>query len=618
MGCTTSHQRLPRTPGLKLAEPVWSLPENLQDSNFLHVEASDSSQTITVVDGTLLLPRSSLAGPIWPLPEDHQHLELQVEVSDPSKTISTPVGIFSLPTELICHILLLLHFRDLSRCALACKTFWHVAQNSVDIQCLFELYSQGFTETPTVDWVDVSSKMHSLKRLASLWRSDFHLNTVFEEAVAADIANSFFREQSMKYGLWWMYAEGILFIRGCDTNTKLSQTLPMWSFVLPGLADVFYVVRSIIIDPLQDLAVAASFETGDERDRHVFSVSFRLASSRRPHPDSACTSLTCKHPCYVAPGYHIHFVGEPAICGDRIIILYYTGNVDFPGTLSNIFIQVIDWRKGRAKGYPLYELGGREANFHLLDEQRIVVIGPDRRMALYTLQELGGSPQRRIAYLLPNVRRGLDFYFDPEQISISPLYVIHASPSFHGAAVRPDLMPDYVTSPESQIMVLEVLSGSLQVILVIDMAIFSAEAVHSEIPVEIPWSEWGPKYARCFPHHPTHKISVFGSKMAYALPLDRTPDPGQRLEALPSEGSFYVHIWDFNRAIARSEQSRQYPRPQFTRSSHPQARSDSTIVLRQSRWRSHHESSLHYCCLPHRVFRRVTLTSFSWNRIDLL
>ncbi|KAG1726607.1 hypothetical protein EDB19DRAFT_226184 [Suillus lakei] len=395
--------------------------------------------------------------------------------------------------------------------------------------------------------------MHSLKRLASLWRSDFHLNTVFEEAVAADIANSFFREQSMKYGLWWMYAEGILFIRGCDTNTKLSQTLPMWSFVLPGLADVFYVVRSIIIDPLQDLAVAASFETGDERDHHVFSVSFRLASSRRPHPDSACTSLTCKHPCYVAPGYHIHFVGEPAICGDRIIILYYTGNVDFPGTLSNIFIQVIDWRKGRAKGYPLYELGGREANFHLLDEQRIVVIGPDRRMALYTLQELGGSPQRRIAYLLPNVRRGLDFYFDPEQISISPLYVIHASPSFHGAVARPDLMPDYVTSPESQIMVLEVLSGSLQVILVIDMAIFSAEAVHSEIPVEIPWSEWGPKYARCFPHHPSHKISVFGSKMAYALPLDRTPDPGQRLEALPSEGSFYVHIWDFNRAIACSE-----------------------------------------------------------------
>ncbi|KAG2338004.1 hypothetical protein BDR05DRAFT_969596 [Suillus weaverae] len=114
-------------------------------------------------------------------------------------------------------------------------------------------------------------------------------------------------------------------------------------------------------------------------------------------------------------------------------------------------------------------------------------------------------------------------------------------------------MPDYVTSLESQIMVLEVLSSAWQVILVIDMAIFSAKVAPSEIPVEIPWSEWGPKYACCFPHHPSHRINVFGSKMAYALPQDCTPEPGQRLEELPAEGSFYVHIWDFNRAISRSE-----------------------------------------------------------------
>ncbi|KAG1726600.1 hypothetical protein EDB19DRAFT_1914584 [Suillus lakei] len=147
----------------------------------------------------------------------------------------------------------------------------------------------------------------------------------------------------------------------------------------------------------------------------------------------------------------------------------------------------------------------------------------------------------------------MPFYFHPGQTSANPLYVIHASPSFHGAAACPDLKPDYVTSPESQIMVLEVLSCSFQVILVINMTTLLAEAVHSEIPVEIQWSELGPKYARCFPHHPSHKISVFGSKMAYALPLDCTPEPGQRLEELPSKGSSYVHIWDFNKAIAHSE-----------------------------------------------------------------
>ncbi|KAG2051473.1 hypothetical protein BDR06DRAFT_959007 [Suillus hirtellus] len=42
--------------------------------------------------------------------------------------------------------------------------------------------------------------------------------------------------------------------------------------------------------------------------------------------------------------------------------------------------------------------------------------------------------------------------------------------------------------------------------------------------------------------------------MAYALPLDHTPEPGQRVEALSPEENFYIHIWDFNkRLIARSE-----------------------------------------------------------------
>ncbi|KAG2091852.1 uncharacterized protein F5147DRAFT_723102 [Suillus discolor] len=37
-------------------------------------------------------------------------------------------------------------------------------------------------ETPTtLDWVDISSKMHSFKRLASIWQSDFHLNSVLKK-----------------------------------------------------------------------------------------------------------------------------------------------------------------------------------------------------------------------------------------------------------------------------------------------------------------------------------------------------------------------------------------------------------------------------------------------------
>ncbi|KAG2368628.1 hypothetical protein BDR07DRAFT_1048082 [Suillus spraguei] len=305
-------------------------------------------------------------------------------------------------------------------------------------------------------------------------------------------------------------------------------------------------LKSIVVDPLQDLVVVV-FRTSYSPDDGLLSVAFRLASSRSPHPDSACTSLKCKHPCDVVRFTEVFIVGLPAICGDHIIVLYYTMNFGSLGTASNIFIQVIDWKKGRAKG-----VGERQIFIYSTNKG---LLSSAQKAVWYTLPELDGSPQRRISYILPHVRRGLDYYVYPGQTRVSPVYAIHASPLFHGAAARPNLMPDYITSLESQIMVLEVLSSAWQVILVVDMVIFSEKAIRSETSVEIPWSEWGPKYARCFPHHPSHQISVFGSKMAYALPQDRTPEPGQRLEKLSVEGFFYVHIWDFNRAIARSERS---------------------------------------------------------------
>ncbi|KAG2035713.1 hypothetical protein BDR03DRAFT_961951 [Suillus americanus] len=101
-------------------------------------------------------------------------------------------------------------------------------------------------------------------------------------------------------------------------------------------------------------------------------------------------------------------------------------------------------------------------------------------------------------------------------------------------------------------------------ILVIDMVVFSDMALHSDMPVKVSWSDWGPQHVYYFPHNRYSHISVFGSKMAYALPQDRTPDPGQRLEGPSAEGYFYVHIWDFNkRVIARSESINDPDSPDF-------------------------------------------------------
>ncbi|KAG1753380.1 hypothetical protein EDB19DRAFT_1668979 [Suillus lakei] len=459
------------------------------------------------------------------------------------------VGLLSLPTELICHILLFSTPRDLCRFAITCKIVWNAARNSLHIQYKLELYAQGFNETSATipDSNDVSRKMYSLKKLASLWRSEFRINTVFQAGVAASY-ELFPGTQSMKCGTWWMWE------RGGANATHSNTTWPRRGLLRPHRDRS---LTSVVVDPLQDLVVAFSASDrlqmpNTELDLYIFTADLWLASSQLPHPDSACTSLECFHTCDACFRNRVYFVGTPAICGNLIVVLYYLVNLDLPSldAVPNMFIQVIDWRKGHVKKYPLCERGGEHATFHLVDEQSIVVVS-EGRVTLYTLQGPGGSLQRRITYLLPNLKPSL--VSSPEWRAL-PYYVVYATPSFHGVVAHPDLMPSYVPSPESQIMVLEILPRSWPVIMVINMAIFSEKTIRSETPVEVPWSDWGPEFTWCFPHHPSHRISVFGSKMAYALPRDRTPEPGQRVEALSSEDHFYVHIWDFNkRLISRSE-----------------------------------------------------------------
>ncbi|KAG2034982.1 hypothetical protein BDR03DRAFT_554369 [Suillus americanus] len=259
------------------------------------------------------------------------------------------IEFFSLPTELIWHILLILTPKYICRCATTCRAFWNAIQNSVHIQYKLELYAQGFTETATLDSIGVSRKMSLLKKSAFLWRSGLHLNTVVEERVSISTFPAHHLLPSwlsgMKCGLLWMLVHGALFIRDYNTNTDLSRTWALHSLSSQRRP------TNLTIDPLQDLVVTVSSPdivtvTDAEQDHHAFWMECWSASSQRPHPDSVCASLECKHTFDIPGVYRIHFVGEPAICGDRIFVYHdiYHGCIPVVA-----FIQVIDWRRGYVK-----------------------------------------------------------------------------------------------------------------------------------------------------------------------------------------------------------------------------------------------------------------------------
>ncbi|KAG2032136.1 hypothetical protein BDR03DRAFT_63270 [Suillus americanus] len=283
------------------------------------------------------------------LTSQHQllHISLiEVMIKIMITTTMANVGFLSLPAELICYILFLLTPRDLCRCAIAtCKIFRDAAQDSVQIQHKLELFAQGFTEIITRDSIDFVKKNSSLKKSAFMSRSDFHVNTVFQEAVPTPHAATQ-ETQFMKCGLWWMSRDDDLLIHECSTNA--TRTWPNHSLSPMPQHDLV----SVIVDPLQDLVVTISLPHSIDvhhsvQAHHIFWLEIRTLSSEAPHPDSACTSLDCRHHFNARGIQHVVFMKEPAICGDRIVVPYCTSTDDIWTKL--MFIQVVDWRKGQAE-----------------------------------------------------------------------------------------------------------------------------------------------------------------------------------------------------------------------------------------------------------------------------
>ncbi|KAG2357425.1 hypothetical protein BDR07DRAFT_1490690 [Suillus spraguei] len=243
------------------------------------------------------------------------------------------VGLLSLPTELICYILILLNPRDVSHCAMTCNTFLVAVRNSVEIQYKLEIYAQGLisTETATTKSDSISSKMRSFKKLASMWQSDFHANTIFETAVATTIHMLYASPTNPVCEMWTLVdAPGIEKILRSGLQNEY-KTLPDMDLIV-----IFYSPHSFTVTNAEQ-----------DQDHRIFSVEFRLGSSHCPHPDAVCAYLECKH-TFAAPGYYCAvFARQPIIRGDRIFVFYRMGDKNDPSS-SGMFIQVINWRKGYA------------------------------------------------------------------------------------------------------------------------------------------------------------------------------------------------------------------------------------------------------------------------------
>jgi len=186
-----------------------------------------------------------------------------------------------------------------------------------------------------------------IEKLASLWRSDFHAKTILGLRLG-DVWGQW------KNGFWWtpkFYGDASVSTWDCNTGLELAldcQKVPI------RRCPEDYTLHAITVDPLQDLVVSLFIRKPPEIDTlpldDTFLVDFGSVSSKLPHPHAVCTSLVCKRVFARADDCLRHILA-PVICGDRVVFLY---DCDHYGMPRNIFIQVIDWRKGHSNSVSPY------------------------------------------------------------------------------------------------------------------------------------------------------------------------------------------------------------------------------------------------------------------------
>ena len=216
---------------------------------------------------------------------------------------------------------------------------------------MLEVYAQGFIEleTDASCAVDIIPKMCSLKKLASLWQSDFLAKPVFEEVLVGPEVHRDYSlgTQYVKCGVWWMWERGSFFVREFNANLEPSQIWPAYDHPM-------FDSERCVIDPLQNLIISVSrasetsfFVINPGRDRTIFLVNIQLvvSTSLSKHASSiiGVQRLECTHIFDESRTYSVFIVDQPAICGERIVVLYYIDET------QELFIQVIDWKKGHAK-----------------------------------------------------------------------------------------------------------------------------------------------------------------------------------------------------------------------------------------------------------------------------
>ncbi|OAX40600.1 hypothetical protein K503DRAFT_597169 [Rhizopogon vinicolor AM-OR11-026] len=448
-----------------------------------------------------------------------------------------PDSLSNIAEELRCHILSLLSYRGIIRCALTCQTMYKTVKNSTELQYIIELGAHRLIPIhPRPPNVSIAECLRILRGKANAW-SSFELGVTKGLRIPLSFNPGSIVITHQQLAIFATYYYGYVESKVIDLRTCMPET----ASISPCIRDGNYanptlrgsVCSSSYIDETQDLMITVNLP----RDNPTYQINFRAISTHKEHPmaHESRLELVCRVP------YNDYSEGLPedkAVftgVGDRLAF-YTEAKLGLEAIYGNSILywslHVWNWHEG---GQPdeVYALGNGYIliEIRFLTEEKLLALTSCYCIELYDVGNLSTIPQLQARFMLPVV---------PQTLSLEYPSVFHGTSTCEHLAA-PDERWIWTTIPADRVICLRV--HSPKSIFVISARLFfmdlpptwfDAASTHG---VAIPWLSWGPQNSRCFLQKSSPLFGVGGSRV---------------IRPVLHDSSLRMHMTDFNpSAVAR-------------------------------------------------------------------
>ncbi|KAG2127319.1 hypothetical protein BD769DRAFT_763307 [Suillus cothurnatus] len=431
--------------------------------------------------------------------------------------------ISNIAEELRCRILSFLPYNDILRCASTCRIMHMTVKNSVELQYILELGSQGLVQVhPQPPNVSIEECLRILREKANAW-SSFNLNVTKKiklPSVWPPHSSSLTHRQ---LGLAWYFpgnsSESYKTVMSevIDTETCApdpeNRSLCRWNKddPIPGIttADEEY------IDETHDLFVTVDILDTRPRRNSKFQINFRqLSTGEKHHLSHGSQLVTVTRPRSKRLSSRVNVDHDVLVdvLGDRVA-LYGAAIVNDDYKFWSL--HVWNWHEGQ-QAHNICAVGEGQGfiKMRFLVKEKLLALTECSGIELYDIEDLSKAPQLQARFMLPI--HLIDFEFQYPSVFHDALGCAHL--------MAPDERWIWATNPADRIICVTEYSNWMFVITArlffMDIPPSWFNVISEEDEFTVPWLSWGPRHSRCFRLPPASIFEVGGSRVIWVVHKD--------------------------------------------------------------------------------------------------